>query len=94
MSCGGCGGIRTAMNFAGAVVRAGGALLRGDEVTIPARERDDRLQICVKCPQFIGADARLGPRCSDCGCFLEVKTWLATEDCPQGRWDRTGLPIS
>jgi len=42
-----------------------------------AARRDE----CSKCPQR----TRLG-RCLQCGCFTNLKTKLATEACPIGKW--------
>jgi len=86
MSCGGCGGMITSL--AGAVLRVGVAALSGEQVRLPAMEREARLQTCVKCPHFTGATALLGPRCELYGCFLEIKTWMATEGCPDNRWTK------
>lgn len=40
-----------------------------------------RRAVCSKCPQR----TRLG-RCLQCGCFTNLKTKLATEACPIGKW--------
>lgn len=33
-----------------------------------------------------GCSLRDGEQCSKCGCFIEAKTWLAAEKCPDGQW--------
>ncbi len=41
-----------------------------------------RLDVCRDCPQF---NPRKGS-CRVCGCNLDAKAGMATEDCPEGRW--------
>lgn len=45
-------------------------------------DRDKRYQTCINCPSFI----RESKRCSECGCFMEMKTWIAGAMCPLGKW--------
>lgn len=52
----------------------------------PDDERDRRLEICKGCPAYTGGD---DPRCTDCGCFLKIKTSWALESCPRGNWGPT-----
>lgn len=51
-------------------------------VTVP--QFQERLGVCNKCP------LRLKNRCTHpgCGCFLEIKAWWASENCPDSppRW--------
>lgn len=47
--------------------------------------RNERYDTCKACPAFI-QDSK---RCSECGCFMEVKTWLngnKDELCPLKKW--------
>jgi len=49
--------------------------------------RDERYQTCLNCPAFIEESKR----CSDCGCFMEAKTWINADPnflCPQKKWKR------
>lgn len=46
------------------------------------RETQRRLEICKSC-EFIVLDAM---RCTKCGCFMAVKTALASSNCPIGKW--------
>jgi len=41
-----------------------------------------RLSICSACERFRPSDQR----CSICGCFLDFKTRLRSQDCPLGKW--------
>lgn len=47
-------------------------------------EQEKRLNICKECDKYIdnGGD----PRCSECGCFLKIKTSWAGESCPLKKW--------
>lgn len=70
-----------AKNLAGSAVQA----LKNGRVS---REiRDERYAVCETCPSF-KADSK---RCSECGCFMEAKTWLAGPKeyiCPLNKWSR------
>ena len=49
--------------------------------------REERYNICKACPLFV-EDSK---RCSDCGCFMEAKTWVGGDPdvlCPQKKWTR------
>jgi predicted aspartyl protease len=44
-----------------------------------------RLAICQGCPAF-EPHPYLGPKCTDCGCLLKLKTALPGQSCPRGFW--------
>lgn len=49
--------------------------------------REERYDMCKACPAFIEESKR----CSDCGCFMEGKTWVGGDPkqlCPQKKWVR------
>ena len=62
--------------------------------TIPARIKkvilhdsaiiDARLAECHDCEHFIKTTSQ----CKKCGCFMKVKTKLATAKCPIGKWEK------
>ena len=77
--------------------RFGMALMRGDEA--PERDREARIALCRRCPERrvvapLGAVAE-SSWCGEpfvesdrsCGCLLAGKTAVASESCPQGRWN-------
>ena len=72
-----------AKNFITSVVRhvAGGMPQASDD------ERERRMEICRGCPAFTGGE---DPRCSECGCYLKIKTSWALESCPQNKWGPVG----
>ena len=70
-----------ARNATQALLRAAGAVVRGDRLTVPAEEQARRLAICqAPCAEWTGH------RCRACGCVAAWKARLATETCPRGRW--------
>jgi hypothetical protein len=73
---------KLANNFTGAVKRAAHAAIKGEAVFVNKLTKDTRSAICNMC------ELRSGSRCShpECGCFLDGKTELATEECPIGLW--------
>ena len=42
-----------------------------------------RINICSQC-EFL----KKHTRCEKCGCFMKVKTRLATARCPIGKWEK------
>ena len=49
--------------------------------------REERMDTCRQCPHFI-EDTK---RCSQCGCFMEAKSWLNGDPkqlCPAKKWVR------
>jgi len=50
---------------------------RIDEETAKAR-----MEICDQCPELI----QLTKQCKQCGCFMVMKTKLATAECPLNKW--------
>ena len=65
-----------AKNFAKATARHVANMGRNT----PNMVRESRLEICNKC------DKNNNGRCSECGCFVDVKTSWASEACPLGHW--------
>ncbi len=70
-----------ARNATQALLRAAGALVRGESLTVSEEEQARRLSICqVPCAEWTGV------RCRACGCVGRWKSQLATETCPRGKW--------
>jgi len=42
-----------------------------------------RWDICKACPELTASN-----RCKQCGCFMKVKTKIATSRCPIGKWEK------
>ena len=45
---------------------------------------EKRLAECLTCEHYIKATSQ----CKKCGCFMELKSRLATASCPVGKWDK------
>jgi hypothetical protein len=54
---------------------------------VPESIREERMATCRACPFFVEESQR----CSECGCFMEAKTWIGGDPnqlCPQQKWSR------
>ena len=63
---------------------AGQAIANGK---VSEEVRNERYATCKACPAFL-ADSK---RCSECGCFMEAKTWVGGNKdllCPLKKWER------
>ncbi len=61
------------------------AALKGGKVS--AEVRTERWNTCKVCPFFIPQSKR----CSECGCFMEAKTWINADPkqlCPKQKWSQ------
>ena len=68
----------------GLLKTAGQAVLHGK---VPSEVREERYDTCKNCPAF-NSDSK---RCSECGCFMEAKTWVGGNPdalCPLKKWER------
>lgn len=71
--------------MAGGVLRAAGQALTHGKVS--EEIRNERYDTCKQCPHFIEESKR----CSECGCFMEAKTWIGGDPkklCPKKKWAR------
>lgn len=67
------------------LVKTASQALRHGKVN--AEIRNERYETCRGCPAFL-ADSK---RCSECGCFMEAKTWIGGNPddlCPLKKWSR------
>jgi hypothetical protein len=58
------------------------SVAQGNDLRLTPEEANRRLSICKGCQFF----ESLSQRCSRCGCFLSMKTYLKAEKCPVGKW--------
>jgi hypothetical protein len=49
---------------------------------MPEGESERRLNTCRACPEFVPESSQ----CRQCGCYMNLKTQLATSACPLGLW--------
>jgi hypothetical protein len=66
--------------------RVAAALIRGEPVRVAPEVLEERRAICAACPHHDAAR----DRCRKCGCG-GLKLELATERCPEGRWEAAAL---
>ena len=70
-------------NFVKATQKATQQALSGGEVFVSPEVQKERLVICSECNYLERSTAR----CTECGCFVELKSRAATENCPMGKWE-------
>jgi len=71
-----------AKNVLGSLGRVVKSAAQGQGVQLGKEAAEARLAICKTCPFFRHVDER----CSKCGCYMAVKTYLRAEKCPVGKW--------
>lgn len=71
-----------AKNVLGSLGKTIKAAASGQGVKVTQETAEARLAICRTCPFFRHTDER----CSKCGCYMAVKTYLRAEKCPVGKW--------
>ncbi len=69
------------------------AFIKGRQVIVPQEVAEARWDICKQCPYLLYDEMnpdtnKKDGRCTECGCFMNVKTHYATEECPIGKWKR------
>lgn len=78
--CGSCSWLDVAKNATLAVANAVAHAASEGELILEKEQIQSRLDVCQTCP-FLN-----GKRCRSCGCFVELKAALGSEDCPKGKW--------
>jgi hypothetical protein len=71
-----------AFNVGQSIARNVQSVAAGNSLNLPADEANKRLNICKGCEFFLSEQSR----CSKCGCYMAVKTYLKAERCPVGKW--------
>lgn len=51
-------------------------------ITSTTDVKSSRLQICKQCDKF----EKSIDRCTECGCFMQVKAAIKQAKCPLGKW--------
>ena len=69
------------------------AFVRGKQVIVPQEVAEERWEICKQCPHLLYDETnpdtnKVDGRCTECGCFMNVKTHYATAECPIGKWKK------
>lgn len=68
------------------------ALFSKEKTTASEEVKQERRRRCLACPYYAKDDEQ----CFECLCYVPLKTMMATESCPIGKWTaqtrwRTGL---
>ena len=69
------------------------AFMKGKHVIVPQEVAEERWEICIQCPLLkydeVNPDTdKKDGRCTECGCFMNVKCHYATAECPIGKWKK------
>ena len=67
------------------------AFIKGKQVIVPQEVAEERWEICKGCPYLKYDETnpdtnKKDGRCTECGCFMNVKVHYATAECPIGKW--------
>ena len=70
-----------------------GAWLRGSQTITSQEEAQRRWEICKQCPELLYDQTnpdtnKKDGRCTQCGCFMNVKVHYAVAECPIGEWEK------
>ena len=69
------------------------AFIRGKQIITSQEEAERRWKICLECPKLLYDETnpdtnKKDGRCTECGCFMNVKVHYATAECPIGKWKK------
>ena len=69
------------------------AFLKGKHIIVPQEIAQERWDECIKCDRLLYDETnpdtnKKDGRCTECGCFMNVKTHYATAECPIGKWKK------
>tara|TARA_Y100001963_G_scaffold134562_1_gene195311 strand:- start:356 stop:751 length:396 start_codon:yes stop_codon:yes gene_type:complete len=73
------------------------AFLKGKHVIVPQEVAEERWEICKQCPKLLYDETnpdtnKKDGRCTECGCFMNVKCHYGTAECPIGKWGKYDKP--
>ena len=71
--------------MAGSFIKESAKYLAAGRPKRTETEQDKCKAICQGCVSYI-EDTRFGPRCSKCGCRMNLKKRWSTSHCPEGKW--------
>lgn len=69
-------------NVTHSIVKNVQSVANGNPLNVSEFEKENRLAICNSCKFF----DKNRQKCSKCGCFMSIKTYLKAEKCPIGLW--------
>jgi len=70
------------------------AFVKGKQVIVPKEIAEERWEICKGCPHLKYDETnpdtnKKDGRCTECGCFMNVKVHYAAAECPIGKWKQS-----
>ena len=74
--------IQMAKNLANTAVATVKSVATGNPINVSDDEANKRKNVCNGCQFFNKAQER----CTKCGCYMAVKTYLKAATCPIGKW--------
>jgi hypothetical protein len=74
--------IQMAKNVAKTTIDTVKSIAAGNPLNVSDEEVNRRKSICNECSFFNKAQER----CSKCGCYMAIKTYLKSATCPIGKW--------
>ena len=69
------------------------AWLKGSQTITTTEEAERRWEICKQCPKLLYDETnpdtnKKDGRCTECGCFMNVKVHYAVAECPIDKWEK------
>lgn len=74
--------IQMAKNLAKTTVETIKSVAVGNSLNVQNEEAEKRKKICESC-NFYNTPQQ---RCTKCGCYMAIKTYLKAASCPVGKW--------
>jgi hypothetical protein len=71
-----------ARNLGGEIVKNIKSVAAGNPLNAEQQEIEKRKRICESCEFFL----KQQDRCLKCGCYMAVKVYLKSSNCPVGKW--------
>ena len=70
------------------------AFVKGRQVIVPKEIAEERWEICKGCEYLLYDETnpdtnKKDGRCTECGCFMNIKVHYATAECPIGKWKQS-----
>ena len=62
-------------------------LFKKTEIIASPKQQLSRLETCDRC-EMLSISMTVARRCSECGCFIDVKARLQNQNCPLGKWSK------
>ena len=72
--------IEMGKNLISTATNAAKDVAAGNNPSATEEQANSRLQICRGCEHYVSE------RCTQCGCYMSVKTYIRAASCPVGKW--------